>query len=88
MASDEKQPKKTARVMMIMARDANAKLTASANDLGKPAAQIKPVMCGTCHRGKAVPDYVAPPPPAAAPRGGGPAGGAPAGGAGRQGGNN
>ena len=75
MGSDEKQPKKTARVMMVMARDANTKLTASANDLGKPAAQITPVMCGTCHRGKTVPDYVAPPPPA---RGGGPAGAAPA----------
>jgi hypothetical protein len=82
MASDEKQPKKVARVMMVMARDANAKLTASAADFGKPAAQIAPVMCGTCHRGKAIPDYVAPPLPVAPPRGGGPAGGAaPAGGA-------
>jgi hypothetical protein len=77
MASDEKQAKKTARVMMVMARDINAKF---ATDLGKPAADVTPVMCGTCHRGKAIPDYVQPPPPA---RGGGPAG-APAGG--RQGG--
>ena len=68
--------------------DANTKLTASANDFGKPAAQIMPVMCGTCHRGKAVPDWVQPPLPAAAPRGGGPAGGAPPAGGGRQGGNN
>ena len=85
LAADDKQAKKTARVMLLMARDANAKLIASAADLGKPAASITPVMCGTCHRGKAVPDYVQPPPPAAAPRGGGaaPAGG---GAGGRQGG--
>jgi hypothetical protein len=83
MASDDKQPKKTARVMMVAARDMNTKFAA---DLGKPAAQVTPVMCGTCHRGKAIPDYVQPPPPA---RGGGP-GAAPAGGAGgaRQGGAN
>jgi hypothetical protein len=81
LASDDKQPKKTARVMLIAARDFSGKLTPDA--LGKPAASITPVMCGTCHRGKAIPDYVAPPPPAAAPRGGG--AGAPAGG-GRQGG--
>ena len=77
-ASDVKQPKKTARLMMLAARDFNAKLTAA--DLAKPAAAITPVMCGTCHRGKAIPDYVQPPPPA---RGGGAGGraGAPAGGA-------
>lgn len=80
MASDDKQAKKTARLMLLAARDFNAKLTPA--DLGKQAANITPVMCGTCHRGKAIPDYVQPPPPArgggAAPaRGGGapPAGG-------------
>ncbi len=83
-ASDAKQAKKTARLMMLAARDFNAKLTPA--DLGKPAANITAVACGTCHRGKAIPDYVQPqvqdlggPPPT---RGGGvpPAGG-------RQGGN-
>lgn len=81
MASDDKQAKKTARLMLLAARDFNAKLTPA--DLGKQAANITPVMCGTCHRGKAIPDYVQPPPPA---RGGGAApargGGAPAGGRG------
>jgi hypothetical protein len=80
LASDMKQPKKTARIMLLAARDFNAKLTPA--DLGKQAADVTPVMCGSCHRGKAIPDWVQPPPPA---RGGGPApGGAPAGG--RQGG--
>ena len=70
--ADDKQAKKTARIMMLAARDFNAKLTPA--DLGKEAANITPVMCGTCHRGKAIPDWVQPPPPA---RGGGaaPAGG-------------
>ncbi|MGE3403040.1 MAG: c-type cytochrome [Vicinamibacterales bacterium] len=78
MASDDKQPKKTARVMMLAARDFQAKLTPA--DLGKQdAADVGAVMCGTCHRGKAIPDWVQPPPPA---RGGG------AGGGGRQGGGN
>jgi hypothetical protein len=76
MGSDEKQPKKTARIMMLAARDFNAKLVPA--DLGKQAANVTPVMCGSCHRGKAIPDWVQPPPPA---RGGG---AAPAGG--RQGG--
>jgi hypothetical protein len=77
MASDDKQPKKTARIMMLAARDFQAKLTP--NDLGKQdAADVGAVMCGTCHRGKAIPDWVQPPPPA---RGGG-AGGRQGGGAG------
>ena len=79
MASDDKQPKKTARIMMLAARDFQAKLTAA--DLGKQnAADVGAVMCGTCHRGKAIPDWVQPPPPA---RGGGAGGGAQGGGAGR-----
>jgi hypothetical protein len=79
LAADDKQAKKTARVMLLAIRDVNQKFS---TDLGKPAANVTPVMCGTCHRGKAIPDYVAPPPPArgggAAPAGGG--AGAPAGG--------
>ncbi len=74
MASDEKPAKKTARLMMLAARDFNAKLTPA--DLGKPANyDVTRVQCGTCHRGQAIPKYAA---PAAAPAG------APAGG--RQGG--
>ena len=80
MASDDKQPKKTARVMMLAARDFQAKLTPA--DLGKQdAADVGAVMCGTCHRGKAVPDWVQPPPPARGGGAGGRQGGGAAGGA-------
>jgi len=74
-ASDAKQPKKTARIMIQGLRDFNMRLASS--DLGKPAADVVRVQCGTCHRGKAIPDYVPPPLPEPAARGGG---------AGRQGG--
>ena len=52
MASDAKQPKKTARLMLAMTRDVNAKLGA---ELGKPAAEITRVGCATCHRGVPIP---------------------------------
>ena len=69
-ASDAKPPKKTARVMMTMLRDINQKLSTG---LGKAPAEVTSVQCGTCHRGKAIPEYVAPPPPPppGAPPGGG-----------------
>jgi hypothetical protein len=69
-ASEAKAPKKTARVMMTMLRDINQKLSA---DLGKAPADLTSVQCGTCHRGKAIPEYVAPPPPVqpGGPQGGG-----------------
>ena len=51
-ASDVKPPKKTARVMMLMARDVNAKL---GMELGRPAAEVTQVQCVTCHRGLPVP---------------------------------
>jgi hypothetical protein len=51
-ASDEKQTKKTARVMLAMARDVNMKLQ---SELGKPANQLTNVQCVTCHRGVAIP---------------------------------
>jgi len=70
LASDDKAPKKTARLMMTLARDFNAKLI---SDVGKTPAQLTQVQCGTCHRGSAIPKYEAPPAPAAAP--GGPGGG-------------
>jgi hypothetical protein len=51
-ASDEKGPKKTALVMLQLARDANMKLQ---SELGKPAAELTNVQCVTCHRGVAIP---------------------------------
>ena len=52
MAADDKQPKKTARVMMKMMTDLNARFVA---EVGKPAADLTRVQCVTCHRGIAVP---------------------------------
>ena len=61
--SDEKPPKKTARVMMQMTAHVNEML---AGELGKPAADITKVQCATCHRGSAIPkvEMPAPQPPA------------------------
>src|SRR5438477_455737 len=68
-ATDEKPPKKTARVMITMMNHVNETL---ATGLGKPAADITKVQCATCHRGEAIPKNP-PPPPAAAPGGAAPA---------------
>ena len=52
-ASDDKQAKKTARVMMRLVTDINSKLDA---DLGKSTAPNgMRVQCVTCHRGSAIP---------------------------------
>jgi len=51
-AADEKRQKLTARVMMALTRDINARLAAS---LKKPAAEITRVQCATCHRGVTIP---------------------------------
>jgi len=51
-ASDEKQTKKTARVMMKMVGDVNNTLR---SQLGKPASDVVQVQCITCHRGAAIP---------------------------------
>lgn len=51
-ASDEKEAKKKARVMLVLARDINMKLQ---SELGKPANEIANVQCITCHRGVAIP---------------------------------
>ena len=53
-ASDEKQTKKTARVMMRMVNDINTKLD---TELGKSATAPNGmrVQCMTCHRGSAIP---------------------------------
>jgi len=64
MASDEKPPKKTARLMMQMTTHVNDELAAG---LGKPAADVTKVQCATCHRGEAIPKTPPPPPPPAAP---------------------
>jgi hypothetical protein len=50
--SDAKQPKKTARTMMLMVRDINSKLGA---ELAKPAPEVTQVGCVTCHRGVPIP---------------------------------
>ena len=47
-AADEKRQKLTARVMLAMTRDINARLASS---LHKPAGEITRVECATCHRG-------------------------------------
>jgi tetratricopeptide (TPR) repeat protein len=52
MASDEKQTKKTARQMMVFARELNEKLPAV---VGKAGNETTRVGCMTCHRGLAVP---------------------------------
>ena len=68
-ASDDKRPKKIARLMMTMARDLNTKL---GTDLGKPADEVTQIRCATCHRGSAIPRVepvgAAPPAPPAPAR--------------------
>ena len=68
LASDDKAPKKTARVMMTLVNHANEAIGAG---VGKPAADVTKVSCWTCHRGKAIPENPPPPPAPAAPGGGG-----------------
>lgn len=74
MASDEKQTKKTARVMLQMVNHINETF---AGQLGKAAADVSRVQCATCHRGKAIPETPTPPPPPAAGQGAAPPAGAP-----------
>jgi hypothetical protein len=63
-ASDEKQPKETARVMMQMTQHVNETLSTG---IGKTAADVTKVQCFTCHRGKTIPEAPPPlPPPGAA----------------------
>src|SRR5204862_4634798 len=47
-AADDKRQKLTARVMLAMTNDINARLASS---LKKPAGEITRVQCETCHRG-------------------------------------
>jgi hypothetical protein len=55
-ASDEKQPKKAARGMMMLARDINGKLPMA---VGKPDGAAVRVGCATCHRGVPIPKQLA-----------------------------
>jgi hypothetical protein len=54
-ASDEKQPKKTAREMMKMTADLTSRLPGI---VGKPANETTRVGCATCHRGVPVPKLI------------------------------
>jgi hypothetical protein len=56
MAADEKPTKKTARAMMVLAREINAKLP---DAVGKPADTTTRVGCATCHRGVPIPKQLA-----------------------------
>jgi hypothetical protein len=63
MASDDKQAKKTARLMLQMVDHVNEMI---GSGVGKPAAEVSKVQCATCHRGKAIPETPEPPPAPAA----------------------
>ena len=56
MASDEKQTKKAARGMMLLAREINSKLPEA---VGKAADATTRVGCATCHRGVPIPKQIA-----------------------------
>jgi hypothetical protein len=70
-ASDDKQPKKTARVMMQLTQRVNETISTG---IGKTAADVTRVGCFTCHRGKAIPDPVPPVAPPAQQAPGAPGG--------------
>jgi len=55
-ASDEKEPKRVARVMLRMTRDVNARL---AGELGRDPGGLVEVSCVTCHRGQTRPRQIA-----------------------------
>ena len=58
MASDDKQPKLVARLMLQNLIAFNRALTPDALD--KATDKITRVECGTCHRGEAIPEYEIP----------------------------
>jgi len=52
-AADDRRTKRTARLMLAMTNDINARLAASVSPLtGRPAARVE---CATCHRGVTIP---------------------------------
>jgi Photosynthetic reaction centre cytochrome C subunit len=61
-ASDAKPEKATARVMMRMTHDINEKYLTQINDPDHADHPAPPVTCGTCHRGKSMPEAFAAPP--------------------------
>jgi hypothetical protein len=66
-ASDEKPEKDTARTMMLMTTEINAKHLSQIHDPDASPAQ-KTVSCGTCHRGQSMPAVFEPKPRAMAPK--------------------
>ena len=54
-ASDEKEQKRTARLMMTMMQDINQKYLTG---LGKPAEKLVQVSCATCHHGQQEPRMI------------------------------
>jgi hypothetical protein len=59
-ASDDKPEKGTARTMMLMTQDVNAKYMSQIHD-PDAAPDQKTVTCGTCHRGHNMPVTFKPP---------------------------
>ena len=59
-ASDAKPQKKTARTMILMTAEINAKYLSTVNDPDATPAD-KTVTCGTCHRGNSMPLPFVPP---------------------------
>ena len=59
-ASDEKPEKNTARTMMLMTQEINAKYMSQIHD-PDAAPDQKTVACGTCHRGHSMPVTFKPP---------------------------
>ena len=55
-SSDEKPVKRTARQMILMTRDINAKVASAVN---KQASDATRVQCVTCHRGVTIPKQLA-----------------------------
>jgi hypothetical protein len=67
-ASDEKPEKNTARTMMLMTQEINAKYLAQIHD-PDAAPDQKTVSCGTCHQGHSMPEpFKAPERPSAPPK--------------------
>ena len=61
-ASDEKPQKSTARVMLRMTADINAKYLTQITDPDHADHPAPPVTCGTCHRGHSMPEMFVPAP--------------------------
>lgn len=60
-ASDAKDEKATARLMISMTRDINEQFMSKVSD-PDATAEDKRVSCGTCHRGHSMPEHFVPPP--------------------------